>query len=140
MMEKKVIYIQRNLCVSKFEECRLSLLLCRENVVNAIKKRENLIRSDILRDTIDGSFYQNFVDNNGVQYLKNYRNLAGLINVDWFQPCENVNITVGVICLVLVNLPREIRFRKENVLIIGVLPGPKESKGNINFFLKPLVD
>ena len=47
---------------------------------------------------------------------------------------------MGVIYLVLLNLPREIRFRKENILIIGVLPGPKESKGNINFFLKPLVD
>ena len=45
-----------------------------------------------------------------------------------------------VIYLALVNLPREIRFRKENVIIIGVIPGPKEPKGNINFLLKPLVD
>ena len=60
----------------------LSLLLCREDVVNALKKQGNLIRSDILSNITDGAFYQNFVDNNGVQYLKNYRNLAGLINVD----------------------------------------------------------
>ena len=50
------------------------------------------------------------------------------------------NHSVGVIYLVLVNLPREIRFRKKNVIIIGVIPGPKKPKGNINFFLKPLVD
>ena len=118
----------------------LSLLLFRKDVVNALKERGNLIRSDILPDITDGAFYQNFVDNNGVQYLKNYRNLAGLINVDWLQPYENVNHSVGVIYLVLINLPREIRFRKENVIIIGVIPGPKEPKGNINFFLKPLVD
>ena len=42
--------------------------------------------------------------------------------------------------MVLVNLPCEIRFRKENIIIIGVIPGPKEPKGNNNFFLKPLVD
>ena len=47
---------------------------------------------------------------------------------------------MGVINLVLVNLPREIWFRKENIIIIGVIPGPKEPKGNINFFLKPLVE
>ena len=47
---------------------------------------------------------------------------------------------MGVIYLVLVNLPREIRFRKKNVIIIGVIPGPKKPKGNIIFFLKPLVD
>ena len=50
------------------------------------------------------------------------------------------NHSGGVIYLVLVNLPREIRFRKKNVIIIGVIPGPKKPKGNINFFLKPLVD
>ena len=42
--------------------------------------------------------------------------------------------------MVLVNLPREIRFRKKNVIIIGVIPGPKKPKENIIFFLKPLVD
>ena len=74
-----------------------------------------------------------------MQYLKNYRNLPQLISVDWFQRYENVNLSVGVICLVLVNLPREIRFRRKNLIDIGVLPGPKESKGNIIFFLKTLV-
>ena len=75
-----------------------------------------------------------------MQYLKKYRNLARLINFDWFQPYENVSHSVGVIYLALVNLPREIRFRKENVIIIGIIPGPKEPKGNINFYLKPLVE
>ena len=55
--------------------------------------------------------------------------------VDWLQPYENVNHFVEVISLVL-----EIWFRKENVIIISVVSGPKEPKGNINFFLKPLVD
>lgn len=45
-----------------------------------------------------------------------------------------------VICLVFNNLPREIRFRKENVTTTGVSPGPKEPKANIIFLLKPLVD
>ena len=75
-----------------------------------------------------------------MQYVKNYRNLARLINVDWFQPYENLNISVGVIYLVLVNLPREVRFRKENVIIISIVPSPKEPKGNISFILKLLVD
>ena len=38
------------------------------------------------------------------------------------------------------NLPREERFKPENVIIVGIIPGPKEPKGNINSFLKPLVD
>ena len=38
------------------------------------------------------------------------------------------------------NLPREERFKPENVIIVGIIPGPKEPKGDINSFLKPLVD
>ena len=38
------------------------------------------------------------------------------------------------------NLPREERFKPENVIIVGIIPGPKEPRGNINSFLKPLVD
>ena len=38
------------------------------------------------------------------------------------------------------NLPREERFQPENVIVVGTIPGPKEPKGDMNSFLKPLVD
>lgn len=37
------------------------------------------------------------------------------------------------------NLPQSIRFKQENVMLIGLLPGPKEPKHDLNDFLKPLV-
>ena len=37
------------------------------------------------------------------------------------------------------NLPRMYRFKKENVLTVGILPGPHEPKLNMNTFLDPLV-
>ena len=42
--------------------------------------------------------------------------------------------------MVLINLPHEIRFREENVIIIGAIPGPKEPKGIMILFLKPPFD
>ena len=42
--------------------------------------------------------------------------------------------------MVLLNLPREIRFKRENVILIGIIPGPKEPELVINTYLKPLVD
>ena len=47
---------------------------------------------------------------------------------------------MGIIYLVVENLPRSDRFKLENVIVVGCIPGPKESKGNINSFLKPMVD
>jgi len=37
------------------------------------------------------------------------------------------------------NLPWTMRFRQENVLLIGLIPGPTEPKTDINPFLAPLV-
>ena len=42
--------------------------------------------------------------------------------------------------MVVVNLPRSIRFKPENVIIVGIIPGPKEPQLVINSFLKPFVD
>ena len=42
--------------------------------------------------------------------------------------------------MVVNNLPRKIRYKRENIIIVGIIPGPKEPKLTINSFLKPLVD
>ena len=38
------------------------------------------------------------------------------------------------------NLPRCERFKPENIIFVGVIPGPSEPKLNINTYLSPLVD
>ena len=42
--------------------------------------------------------------------------------------------------MVVMNLPRDERFKPENLLVVGIIPGPKEPKHHINSFLQPLVD
>lgn len=41
---------------------------------------------------------------------------------------------------VIENLPRSERYKLENIIIAGCIPGPKEPKKNINSYLRPLVD
>ncbi len=40
----------------------------------------------------------------------------------------------------VLNLPRESRYKQENVILVGLIPGPHEPKRNINTFLRPLVN
>ena len=61
------------------------------------------------------------------------------LNVDWFQPYKHTNDSVGVIYLVLLNLPRSVRYNIENVILVGVIPGPKEPSLVLNSYLAPLV-
>jgi hypothetical protein len=64
-----------------------------------------------------------------------------MLNLDWFQPYEGTTHSTGVIYAAICNLPRDIRFKRENLLILGILPGPHEvSLHKINHYLAPIVD
>ena len=48
--------------------------------------------------------------------------------------------STGVIYLAVQNLPRSERFKRENIIILGIIPGPHEPSKTINSYLSPLVD
>lgn len=48
-----------------------------------------------------------------------------MLNLDWFQPFKHVKYSVGVLYAVILNLPRDERFKLKNVLLIGVIPDLK---------------
>lgn len=66
-----------------------------------------------------------------------YQSLAfGLMmNVDWFQPFSHNTYSVGAIYMTVMNLLRNVRYKRENVILCGLIPGPKD-----NPFFKPLVE
>ena len=92
----------------------------------------------------DGSFMTDVYDgklwSDWKQYLDIPGNLLLMINVDWFKPFKHTPYSVGVIYLVILNLPRMMRFKSENIIIVGTMPGPREPKLTINTYLKPLVN
>ena len=61
------------------------------------------------------------------------------LNVDWFQPFIHTEYSLGAIYLTIQNLPREQRYKEENVILVGLLPGPSEPKLSINSYLSPLI-
>ncbi|PKB93185.1 hypothetical protein RhiirA5_247878, partial [Rhizophagus irregularis] len=64
-----------------------------------------------------------------------------MINLDWFQPFNSSAYSSGVIYRVICNLSRDIRFKRENMLYLGLLPGLEEIKlHKINHFLSPIVN
>ncbi|TFY53450.1 hypothetical protein EVJ58_g9445 [Rhodofomes roseus] len=65
--------------------------------------------------------------------------------LDWFNPGGNKKAgksrSLGAIYLVCINLPPHLRFRPENICLVGIIPGPNEpSLHQLNHFLRPLVD
>ena len=76
---------------------------------------------------------------NGHQFLAVPNNFCLALNVDWFNPYKQTPYSVGAIYLTVLNLPRAERFKPHNMMLVGLIPGPRE-RADLNPFLRPLVN
>lgn len=104
------------------------------------RKRSNCLEDDVLGDCYEGKVWKDFQYVDGQPFLSVPNTLGLMLNIDWFQPTKHGLHSVGVIYMVVMNLPRDERFKPENVITVGIIPGPKEPKLHVNTFLQPLVD
>ena len=96
------------------------------------------MENNCLTEIYDGFVWKEFFDSES-SFSSKY-SFAFALNVDWFQPYTHTKSSIGAIYLTVLNLPRYIRYKRENVILLGIIPGPHEPKYDINSFLKPLVD
>ena len=66
--------------------------------------------------------------------------LYKMLNIDWFNPYDETPYSAGVMYFVVQNLTSSERFKFENIILAGVIPGPNEPRKHINTFLSPIVD
>ncbi|QRV93059.1 Transposase family tnp2 [Ceratobasidium sp. AG-Ba] len=67
--------------------------------------------------------------------------LSLTLNTDWFQATKEGNYSVGACYLVIDNLPRHMRFLRENISLTILMPGPHEPNDYaLDQMLSPLID
>ena len=88
-----------------------------------------------MTDVCDGKLWRDWQS-----YLNIPGNLLLMLIVDWFRPYKHTVYSVGVIYFVVQNLPRTLRFKPENIIIVGTIPGPHEPKLTISTYLDPMVN
>lgn len=93
----------------------------------------------VLCDVFQGQIWKDFLNYCGEPFLLVPLCYAVIFNIDWFQPYEHYKYSVGVIYLALLNLPRGVRYKRENIILVGIIPGPSEPSLHINTYLAPLV-
>lgn len=102
--------------------------------------RQRCVIHGTMFDVYDGNYWNSF-QKDGETFVERPGSLMLSLNVDWFAPTKAMNYSVGAIYLIVNNLPRSERYRRENLILVGIMPGPKEAKtDSINFFLAPMVD
>lgn len=110
-----------------------------ENLIDHWKKRS--LSKEILGDVYDGRVWKSFAACNGDSFFfhPRFASIGLALNVDWFQPYDTP-YSIGAIYMIILNLPRNMRYLRENVIVVGLMPGPKEaSLSQINHYFQPMV-
>lgn len=100
--------------------------------------------TDTMYDVYDGDMWWNLsinIDNQRIPFVELRYALMLTLNVDWFQAFDRkAPYSVGAMYLTINNLPRSIRFKKENVILAGIIPGPREPvKNQLNQYLRYVI-
>lgn len=80
----------------------------------------------LLKSVYDGAIWKEFLPTLLTSFA-----LGLMLNIDWFQPYTHTMCSVGVIYFSIMNLPRHIRSKRENIILVGIIPGPEEPKHDI---------
>ena len=97
--------------------------LCSQWKINSNRDNKDVFDEQVLKD---------FQVYNGVPFLSEPFTYGLMLNVDWFKPCKHTEYSLGAIYLTVMNFPRMLRFRQENVILIGLIPV------SINLYLNSL--
>ena len=137
---KTLLYPLKTYCYQPVKNS-LELLMQREDFMgNCELWRNREWHEGVYSDIYDGKIWSEFSDPDGHNFFSQQNNYGLMLNLDWFCPFKHIkSYSVGVIYAVVVNLPRCERFRRENVLLIGVIPSMKKEP-KTNTFLEPLVE
>lgn len=136
---RKRLYPFKVYCYAGFQNM-LQKLLLRPGFVEACEEWRSLERRDgNISDIYDANIWKEFQYINGQPMLAHSYVYAVMLNIDWFQPFKHTQASVGAIYLTIMNLPYGQRFKRQNVILLGIIPGPSEPPRDINQYLRPLV-
>ena len=134
---REVLYPHKVFCYKSLKSCLQELLLRPDFVQDCEQWRNRNVCNDELRDIYDGRIWKMLQSVLGSPFLSVPFTYGLILNVDWFQPYTHTVASVGVIYLCIMNLPRHKRYKRKNVLLIGIIPGPSEPSHDS--LLQPLV-
>ncbi|KZV62524.1 hypothetical protein PENSPDRAFT_550273, partial [Peniophora sp. CONT] len=119
----------------------LAWFLCRPNIVKSLIQ-EAYPQAE-MSDLFDAYEVSAFLDHDGQPYLKAQSGeirLLFALNVDGFNPFQmkeaGRKYTSTAMYMTCLNLPPHLRYRVENMFLVGIIPGPHEpATHNINHVL-----
>lgn len=138
---KKFLYPHKVYCYNSLISSLQNFLLRPKFLASCEQWRsKNVDTNSIMKDIFDGAIWYEFKRVREDAFLASPYALAFILNIDWFQPYSHTIYSVGAVYLTVMNLSRSVRYKRENIILLGIIPGPSEPEHDINNYLQPLVD
>lgn len=86
----------------------LKTILLRPGILKQCNDWRRFVATDgVLNDVVDGRIWKEFRFVSNRPFLDAPNNLGIPLNIDWFNPYQHAQYSIGAICLTILNLPRE---------------------------------
>lgn len=129
----------------------LSRILSRPGFLEMMSKESKKAQDsspEIMKDIFSGTAIRELEGPEGQPFLEDVEGelrLVFTLNIDWFNPSGKKRSgrtqKVGGIYLVCHNIPVHLRYRPENIFLLGIIPGPGEpDMDQMNQIMIPIVD
>ncbi len=82
--------------------------------------RKDQTPDDVRKDVYSGKVWKRM--QRIWKFFKSDYEFGLTLNIDWFRPHKASNKSLGAMYMTVLNLPREIRCKLENILLVGVMP------------------
>lgn len=73
----------------------------------------------VYEDLYDGKVWNEFQVYGRQSFLADPFSIAVIMNIDWFKPYKHLEYKVGAIYMTVMNLPRYLRYKQENCILIS---------------------
>ena len=80
--------------------------------------RHKCRESHLFTDIYSGNVWKEWTSD----FFSSERLLGFMLNIDWLQPFKRVQNSVAPIYLVLMNLPSNDRYKRENLILVSIIP------------------
>ncbi|CAG8482941.1 6942_t:CDS:2 [Dentiscutata heterogama] len=91
------------------------------------------VEKGVLGDIYDGKVWKEFLDERGQPFFVGNSTVVRIglaFNLDWYTPYSHVKRSCAPIYLTILNFPKHIRYQSENLILVGIIPGPEEPNTN----------
>jgi hypothetical protein len=103
--------------------------------------RDDPLPAGLKADIHHGDAWRTLKDENGNRFCDHQNSLMLRLGLDWFKAGDGSPYSVGALFIVIDSLPSHLRNNSNNVILVAVLPGPREQTNiQLNHILDRLVD